>query len=78
MRIEITVPLKFADEVVRDLVGRGGTVSDRSEVSTGAAISGLVPLGAMSDYGADLRAMSHGQGTFRMALDHYDAQPSRS
>ena len=78
MRIEITVPLKFADEVVRDLTLRGGTVSERSELRAAVKISGLVLLHALSDYGADLRSLSDGHGTFRMEFDHDEADPSRS
>ena len=78
MKIEISVPLKFADEVVRDLVGRGGSVANRKETSTTAAISGTVPLVALSDYGANLRSISDGHGTFRMISDYDPAKPSRS
>ncbi len=77
MKIEITVPLKFADEVVHDLKGRGGSLLDRRQASTTVVISALVPLDAMSDYAVALRTMSDGHGTFRMAFDHYETAPSR-
>lgn len=77
MRVEVTVPVGCADEVVRDLRGRGGKLSERKQDSTSASISGTVPLEAMSNYGADLRSMSDGHGTFRMAIRDGDEDSPR-
>jgi len=75
MRIEITVPVRVADVAARDLMSRGGSVTDKKETSASTTISGLAPLKSMSDYGSALRSISGGQGAFRMAFDYDEAEP---
>jgi translation elongation factor EF-G len=70
LRIEITVPAEFEADVVRDLERRGGTVSRADSVRV---IKGRIPSDGLSDYGAELRSMTAGQGIYRA----YAPEPAR-
>ncbi len=59
--IEIVVPAKFESDVVRDLQARGGSVSG---TVTAQVIRGEIPVEAVEGYGARLRSMTAGYGTF--------------
>jgi translation elongation factor EF-G len=62
LQVEITVPPEFEAEVVRDLEQRGGSVTRTDSVRV---IKGTVPNDGLQDYGAELRSMTAGHGTFR-------------
>jgi len=69
LQVEITVPPEFEADVVRDLERRGGTVI-RADTLPGRdasvrVIKGSVPSDGLVDYGAELRSMRAGCGTYR-------------
>ena len=70
LQVEITVPPEFEADVVRDLERRGGSVIRTESVRV---IKGTVPSDGLEDYGADLRSMTAGHGTYRV----YAPQVSR-
>jgi elongation factor G len=41
-----------------------------------AIVSAQVPLAEMLTYGTTLTSMTHGQGSYRMEMDHYDFVPA--
>ncbi len=74
MRVSITTPDIFAGAVMGDLPGRHGRVLGM-EPNTSAGqttILAEVPMAEMLTYGAELTAMTQGQGSFHMEMDHYD------
>lgn len=76
MKVEVTVPARFVDAVTRDLVRRGGNLSERREAPSAVVLLGSVPFEAMSDYGIALRSMSDGYGTYRTTFDHFVSEPT--
>jgi translation elongation factor EF-G len=61
LHVEITVPPEFETGVVRDLERRGGSVTRADSVRV---IKGRVPSDGLADYGAELRSMTAGRGTY--------------
>ncbi|MHB1675225.1 MAG: elongation factor G [Acidobacteriaceae bacterium] len=74
MRVSIQTPESFAGTVMGDLPGRHGRVlgMEPSSVPGQTVIQAEVPMADMLSYGADLTAMTQGQGSFHMEMDHYD------
>ncbi|MEO6966597.1 MAG: elongation factor G [Acidobacteriaceae bacterium] len=74
MRVAINTPDAFAGAVMGDLPGRHGRVlgMEPNSSSGQAVIQAEVPMAEMLTYGADLTAMTQGQGSFHMEMDHYD------
>ncbi len=73
MRVSIQTPDAFAGAVMGDLPGRHGRVLGMEPSSAGqTTIQAEAPMAEMLTYGADLIAMTQGQGSFHMEMDHYD------
>ena len=74
MRVSIQTPDTFAGTVMGDLPGRHGRVlgMEPSSAAGQTVIQAEVPMAEMLTYGADLTAMTQGQGSFHMEMDHYD------
>jgi elongation factor G len=76
MRVEIDIPDDGAGAVVGDLNSRRGRIQGMDTRGTHAIIHAQVPLAEMLIYGTTLTSMTHGQGSFRMEMDHYDFVPT--
>jgi elongation factor G len=76
MRVEIDIPDDAAGAVVGDLNSRRGRVQGMDTSGRRAIVSAQVPLAEMLTYGTTLTSMTHGQGSFRMEMDHYDFVPT--
>jgi elongation factor G len=74
MRVSIQTPDIFAGAVMGDLPGRHGRVlgMEPSSVAGQTIIQAEVPMAEMLTYGADLIAMTQGQGSFHMEMGRYD------
>lgn len=74
MRVNIIVPDTFAGTVMGDIPGRHGRVLGMEPASSAGQTSILaeVPMAEMLTYGSDLTAITQGQGSFHMEMDHYD------
>jgi translation elongation factor EF-G len=70
LRVEISVPSQFEAEVVADLERRGGTVTRTDSVRV---IKGSIPNVGLEEYGAELRSITAGHGTYRA----YAPEPAR-
>ena len=62
LQVEVTVPPESEADVVRDLERRGGSVTRTDSVRM---IRGTIPSDGLADYGAELRSMTAGRGTYR-------------
>jgi elongation factor G len=80
MHVSIQAPDAYAGAVMGDLPGRHGRVlgMEPSSPPGQTTIQAEVPMSGMLTYGADLTAMTQGQGSFHMDLDHYDFVPSQA
>ena len=76
MRVEIDIPDDSAGSVVGDLNSRRGRVQGMDTQGRRAIVQAQVPLAEMLTYGTTLTSMTHGQGSYRMEMDHYDFVPS--
>jgi elongation factor G len=76
MRVEIDIPDDAAGAVVGDLNSRRGRIQGMDTSGTHAIVHAQVPLAEMLTYGTTLTSMTHGQGSFRMEMDHYDFVPT--
>lgn len=77
VNIEITVPHDNMGDITGDLSQRRGRVSNTSVVSGGfVTIEGQAPLAELEDYQSKLNSMTGGEGSFTMALSHYDPLPT--
>ena len=75
MRVEIDIPDATAGAVVGDLNSRRGRIHGMEAQGPRAIVSAQVPLAEMLTYATTLTALTHGQGTYRMEMDHYDHVP---
>jgi elongation factor G len=75
MRVEIDIPEVFAGAVVGDINSRRGRVQGMEGSGARSVVRAQVPLAEMLSYGTTLTSMTHGQGSFRMEMDHYDFVP---
>jgi len=76
MRVEIDIPDDTAGAVVGDLNSRRGRVQGMDTRGRRAIVSAQVPLAEMLAYSTTLTALTHGQGSHRMEMDHYDFVPT--
>ncbi len=74
MRVAIQTPDAFAGAVMGDLPGRHGRVlgMEPASVAGQTTIHAEAPMAEMLTYGADLTAMTQGQGSFHMEMGRYD------
>lgn len=75
MRVEIEAPEECTGPLIGDLNGRRGRVQGMESGTSSTVISALVPLAEMLNYGTTLTSLTHGRGSFRMEMDHYDYVP---
>jgi elongation factor G len=76
MSVEIRVPEEYMGEVNRDLNGRRGRVLGLDQSDGVQVITAHVPQAELFSYATELRSLTHGRGTFRSTLDHYEDVPS--
>ena len=77
MRVEVVTPEEYLGEIIGDLNGRRGHVSDLGQRGNTRVITASVPLATMFGYVSVLRSMSQGRAQFTMHFDHYDEVPQQ-
>ena len=77
MRVEAVVPEEYMGDVVGDLNGRRGRISQMEMRSGSQVISAFVPLTEMFGYATALRSLSQGRATYSMHFERY-AQPPQA
>jgi len=75
MNVEILVPEENIGDVIGDLNARRGRVLGTEPQGDMQVVKAQVPLAEMYRYGADLRSMSRGEGSFTMEFSHYEEVP---
>ena len=75
-RIHITAPESAMGAITGDLSARRGIVSGADSGRLGSVtVSGQAPLAELADYQSRLNAMTAGQGSYTLALSHYEIAP---
>jgi len=75
MQVDITTPEEYMGDVLGDINGRRGQVSELGERGNVKTISAMVPLANMFQYVSSLRSMSKGRANYSMKLANYDFVP---
>ena len=77
MSVTVTVPEEYMGDVNRDLNTRRGRVLGMDSAGNGTQmVSAHVPQAELFSYATELRSLTHGRGTFKAELDHYEEVPS--
>jgi elongation factor G len=76
MKVEVAIPDQYTGDIMGDLSTKRGRVHGMNPEGNGTTtIEAEVPMAEMLRYAADLRSMTQGRGTFKMAFDHYEEVP---
>ena len=75
-RIQITAPDSAMGAITGDLSSRRGMVSGTDSGKLGTlTVTGQAPVAELSDYQNRLNALTGGQGSYALALSHYEVVP---
>ncbi|MFL1038079.1 elongation factor G, partial [Mycoplasmopsis synoviae] len=73
MDASVGVPSDHMGDVIGDLSGRRGLISDQEQRNDAAVIvRAKVPLSEMFGYSTELRSMTSARGTYPMQFHHYE------
>ena len=75
MDVEVVVPEEYMGDVMGNLSGRRGKVSNMDDRAGAKVISARVPLAEMFGYATDLRSMTQGRATYTMHFANYERVP---
>jgi len=75
MQIEVVTPEEYMGDVIGDLTGRRGKVTNVRNRGEAQVIDGEVPLAELFGYATDLRSMTQGRAVYTMQFDHYEQVP---
>ena len=75
MDVEVVVPEEYMGDVMGDLSGRRGKVSNMEDRAGAKVVDAKVPLAEMFGYATELRSMTQGRATYTMHFAHYDRVP---
>jgi elongation factor G len=74
--VDVTVPDAHMGDVTGNLAGRRARISGTESVAAGfLTIKADMPLSSLTDYHAELKSMTGGQGSYTMEFSHYDPVP---
>jgi elongation factor G len=74
--VDVTVPESDMGDITGNLAGRRARISGTESLSGGlVTVCADMPLSSLSDYHAELKSMTQGQGSFTMEFSHYDPVP---
>jgi elongation factor G len=76
MFVEILTPEEYLGDVMGDVNGRRGKVSNMEARMGTQIIRAYIPLSNMFGYATDLRSKTQGRATYSMLFDHYEKVPS--
>ncbi|MFT4193772.1 elongation factor G [Ottowia sp.] len=75
-RIQVTAPESAMGAITGDLSSRRGLVNGTDSGKLGTlTVSGQAPIAELADYQSRLNAMTAGQGSYALALSHYEVVP---
>ena len=77
MKLEVTVPEEFMGDVIGDVSGRRGQVSEVDSSKSDVTIIGHVPLAEIFGYATNLRSITSGRATFVAEPSHFEPLPEQ-
>jgi elongation factor G len=73
--IEVIVPESYMGDIMGDLNSRRGRIMGMEAKGKCQVIKAQVPLAELLTYVTNLRSLTQGRGSFKMAFDHYEEAP---
>ncbi|MDH4260039.1 MAG: elongation factor G [Gammaproteobacteria bacterium] len=78
VHVKITAPGTVMGDITADLATRRARIDGNEARTRGRiVVSAYVPLAEVTDYQTRLKALTGGEGSFTLALSHYDPVPAR-
>ncbi len=75
MNVEITAPNEYVGDLMGDLSSRRGHVQGMDAAEDDTVIKASVPMSELLTYGAHLRSITQGRGSFHLEFSHYSEVP---
>jgi elongation factor G len=75
MNVEITAPNEYVGDLMGDLSSRRGHVQGMDASEDDTVIKAAVPMAELLTYGAQLRSITQGRGSFHLEFSHYSEVP---
>ncbi len=75
MNVEITAPNEYVGDLMGDLSSRRGKVEGMDAADEDTVIKAQVPMAELLTYGAQLRSITQGRGSFHLEFSHYAEVP---
>jgi elongation factor G len=75
MTVEVVAPNEYMGDLMGDLSSRRGKVEGMETRDEDTAIRAQVPMSEMLTYGAQLRSITQGRGSFHLEFSHYAEVP---
>jgi elongation factor G len=75
MSVEIVTPAEFMGDVIGDLNGRRGKITEMTARGTTQIVAARVPLAEMFGYSTAIRSLSKGRATYTMEPEQFDLVP---
>jgi elongation factor G len=75
MDVRITVPEEYMGDIMSDLNTRRGRVQGMEQTRGKGIITAQVPMAELLTYGAQLRSITQGRGSFHLEFSHYAEVP---
>ena len=75
MKVEITAPNEYVGDLMGDLSSRRGHVQGMDAEGDDTVIKAAVPMAELLTYGAQLRSITQGRGSFHLEFSHYAEVP---
>ncbi|PMQ01835.1 MAG: elongation factor G [Dictyoglomus sp. NZ13-RE01] len=77
MQVEVTAPDTYTGDIISDLNGRRGRVTQIESLGKMQVIKALVPLAEMLRYSSTLKSITQGRGSYTMKFSHYEEVPAK-
>jgi elongation factor G len=75
MNVEVFAPNEYVGDLMGDLSSRRGQVQGMETGTDDTSIRAQVPMAEMLTYGAQLRSITQGRGSFHLEFSHYSEVP---
>ena len=75
MHVEVSAPNEYVGDLMGDLSSRRGQVEGMDTATEDTIIRARVPMAEMLTYGAQLRSITQGRGSFHLEFSHYAEVP---
>ncbi len=75
MNVDITAPNEYVGDLMGDLSSRRGKVEGMDAAEEDTVIKAQVPMSELLTYGAQLRSITQGRGSFHLEFSHYAEVP---